>query len=101
MRQQSWSRLELKYGFHTIYVSALSWWTRVALSHPNSKKEGCCLLVSHRPLAWIDYNCGSNYGVKRSVDHSESPQNSRMALLMLAARRGSKTALEMAVLVRS
>ncbi len=69
--------------------------------HPKSKKEGCCLLVSYRPLPWIDYNCGSNHGVKRSVDHSESPQNSRTALLMLAARRGQLSAREMAVLVPS
>ena len=60
-----------------------------------------CLLASVSYLAWIEYNSGKQHGVKRSVDDSESAESSGMALAMLAARRGSKTALEMAVLVRS
>ena len=60
-----------------------------------------CFLPSVSYLAWIEYNSGKQHGVKRSVDDSESAESSGTALAMLAARRGSKTALEMAVLVRS
>ena len=50
------SRIELKYGFHHLYASTLSLLAQSRQTASPTRERGICLLVSHVPLAWIEYN---------------------------------------------